>query len=64
MAIRKNEPANEKNVQVPTFTRRQLMESARYGQNRDFIAALLKDDQMYTFEQVDAMITDAMSGKR
>ena len=45
------------------FSKEQLLASKRYGGQKDLINALLADDKMYSFEEVDSMINKVMKGK-
>ena len=45
-----------------TFTKQQLINSAKYKHRVDLINALLKDDVTYTASEVDKKINDFMKG--
>ena len=45
-----------------TFTKEQLIKSARYVHRVDLINALLKDNETYTLSEVDKKINDFMKG--
>lgn len=45
------------------FSKRQIVLSEKYSPHRDLVEALLKDDEMYTTEMVDAMIDNYAKGK-
>lgn len=47
----------------PTFTKKQLLHFKRYRDRRDLLAAVLTDDQPYTIEETDKLISDFMKGK-
>ena len=44
------------------FDKATLLASARYADRRDILAALLEDDEQYTFAQVDAALQNFMKG--
>lgn len=41
---------------LPKFNKTQLVTSRKYIHRRDALNALLKDDEQYTFTQVDAVL--------
>lgn len=41
---------------LPKFTKEQLVKSRKYVHRRDALNALLKDDQQYSFAQVDTIL--------
>lgn len=41
---------------VPTFTKEQLVTSRKYTHRRDALNALLKNDEPYSFAQVDEVL--------
>lgn len=41
---------------VALFTKAQLVKSKKYMRYVDFLSGNLRDDKMYTFEQVDKLI--------
>lgn len=41
---------------VLTFTKEQIVNSKKYEKYKDFLKGNLKDGQMYTLEEVDALI--------
>ncbi|MBQ8248497.1 MAG: hypothetical protein IJY93_01260 [Clostridia bacterium] len=45
------------------YSKEQLIRSDRYMKRRDLLGALLKDDERYTFTEVDAMVDHYMKGK-
>ena len=47
----------------PKFTKDALVNSKRFRNERDLVAALLKDDVEYTVSEVDSMIAEYMKGK-
>ena len=48
---------------VSKFSKRQIVESQRYGHRRDLLNALLKDEQQYSHAEVEALIDEFMTGK-
>lgn len=46
-----------------TFTKEQLLESKRYKDRKDLINVLLKNEQTYSFKEVDDLIEKYMKGK-
>lgn len=52
----------EKVIEV-TFTKKQLLESKRYRDRKDLINVLLKNEQTYSFKEVDDLIEKYMKGK-
>lgn len=66
MATRKNGIASaemkaERDKQ--TFTKEQIIASARYANRRDLVEALLNDGEKYTMIDIDKKIDDYMKGK-
>lgn len=45
-----------------TFTKTQLVNSRKYIHRRDALNALLKDDEKYSFAQVDEILNDFDKG--
>lgn len=52
-----------KEVALFMFSKQQLVSSKKYSFNRDVLNALLKDGQVYTFEEVDQLLNDFLKGK-
>ncbi len=50
-------------AQEPKFTKDALLNSKRFRNERDIVAALLKDDVEYAVSEVEVMITEYMKGK-
>lgn len=44
------------------FSKSQLLKSKKYVDRRDALSALLKDDEAYTFEQVDEILEKFYKG--
>lgn len=56
--------AKENSVaEATTFSKEQLLGSAKYVKRRDLLSVLLEDNKQYTFEMVDACIEKYMKGK-
>ena len=53
----------KKKVEKPTFTKKQWLNSRTFSHRKDILNALLKDEQTYTKDQVEKLITDYMKGK-
>ena len=47
-----------KSKEQVVYTKKQLVESKKYMRFVDFLNGNLQDDRMYTFEQVDKLISD------
>lgn len=45
------------------FTRQQIVNSKKFKDNVDLLNALLKDDKLYTLEEVNKTIEDFRKGK-
>lgn len=50
-------------VKEPKFSKEVLLKSKRFRNERDIVAALLKDGVEYAVSEVEVMITDYMKGK-
>jgi hypothetical protein len=46
-----------------TFAKEQLLDSKKYSHRKDILQVLLKDNQQYTFEQVDNLINGFLKRK-
>lgn len=59
MATKKNNSAEAKSSAKvePTFSKEQILASAKYAKRRDLVDALL-DDKQYTMKAVDEAIND------
>ena len=56
---------NEEEIKtVLTFTKEQIVASNRYEAFRDFLNGNLKNDQMHSFEEVDALISKHFKNKK
>lgn len=47
----------------PKFSKKALLKSKRFCDNRDIVSALLEDGVEYTISEVEDMITNYMKGK-
>lgn len=45
------------------FTKEQLLKSKKYADRKDIVSVLLKDDQTYSFTEVDVLIKKYMKGR-
>ena len=52
----------ETNKQEPTFTKGQILVSAKYANRRDALNVVLSDDKTYTLDQVDSLLDKFMKG--
>lgn len=50
-------------VQEQSFSKEQLLASERYANRVDLVRALLKDNEVYTFKQVDDLMSKYLKGK-
>ncbi len=50
-------------VKTTAFSKEQLVSSSRYLHRKDLVNALLAEDKLYCFEEVDNMIDKFMKGK-
>lgn len=48
--------ANQKGANEPVFTKKQIVESYRFANNRDVIDALLEDGKSYSIKEVDSIV--------
>lgn len=58
--------AKEKKVETiieDRFTKQQIVNSKKFKDNVDLLNALLKDDKLYTLEEVNKTIEDFRKGK-
>lgn len=63
MAIKTKIDKKEEALQISAFSKEQIISSQRYKDNRDIVNVLLNDNEMYSFEEVDSLITKFMKGK-
>lgn len=45
------------------FSKAQILSSMKYRGRKDIVNVLLKDNEMYSFDEVDSLINDFMRGK-
>ena len=48
---------------VVTYTKGQILNSEKYKNRRDALGVILKDDGVYTVEEVDSLLEKFMKGK-
>lgn len=48
---------------VLKYDKKELLESNKYANRKDLLRVLLKDEQVYSFAQVDKILSDFMKGK-
>lgn len=53
---------NEKSAAEATFTKEQLLNSKKYANRRDALAALLVNGKTYTLKQVDSLLDKFFKG--
>lgn len=46
-----------------TYSKEQILQSAKYAKRRDLLTAILEDNRAYTIDEVDARIEKFMKGK-
>ncbi len=50
-------------VETPvSYTKEQIYKSKRYMNKKDIVTVMLKDNERYTFEQVDVLINQFLKG--
>lgn len=55
---------SEQSEQIePKFSKEQIVSAKKYESRVDFLKGNLKDDQEYSFSEVDALIEDYMKGQ-
>jgi hypothetical protein len=63
MAKGKDTAAAENPVPSAKYSKEQILASRRYGDQRDLLAALLKDGERYGHEEIAALVDEFMKGK-
>lgn len=53
----------QKEKQDAMFSKEQILASNKYADRRDALDAILKDNGVYTIEQVDSLLEKFMKGK-
>lgn len=61
MAKKKTDVVAE-GADVVTYTKAQIYKAKRYMNKKDIITIMLKDDERYTFDQVDNLIEQFLKG--
>jgi len=51
------------NEETAAFSKEQIISSKRYGDRKDLVQILLKDNKKYNFGEVDSLINEFMKGK-
>lgn len=46
-----------------TYSKKQILQSAKYAKRRDLLTAVLEENRAYTLDEVDARIEKFMKGK-
>lgn len=49
-------------VKADVFTKEAILKSKRFSHRRDALSFLLKDDESYSFEQIESILNDYMKG--
>ena len=65
MAKKKSEEISEEIEVVKTpvsYTKEQIYKSKRYINKKDIVTVMLKDNERYTFDQVDKLIEQFLKG--
>lgn len=65
MAKKKSEEISEEIEVVKThvsYTKEQIYKSKRYMNKKDIVTVMLKDNERYTFDQVDKLIEQFLKG--
>lgn len=55
--------ALEETQEKITFSKAQILQAKKYMNRKDLLNVLLKDDQFYTLDEVDALIDKFMKDK-
>ena len=63
MAKEKSETGKDNVGRESVFSKEALINSKRYRQQRDLLAALLEDEQQYSLAQTDEYIQKFMKGR-
>ena len=59
---KKNETVETVEEVVSKFNKQQIIKSQRYQKHRDLLTVLLKDNEQYSYEDIEAMIDNFMKG--
>ena len=62
MTTKNNKKDGSAAKEAAKFTKRQILSSKKYFHRRDLLSVLLKDDESYTLNEVDALIDKFMKG--
>ena len=52
-----------KKAEKATFSKEQLVNSVKYADKKDILTVVLKDDTLYSFEDVDKEVTNFLERK-
>lgn len=55
--------AKEENKNIPKFSKKVILNFAKYKKRKDLLKVLLKDNKQYTIDDVNKIINDFMGGK-
>lgn len=54
---------DQETVKTAAFSKKQIFSSKRYRDRKDLVKVLLKDNTLYSFDEVDSLINQFMKGK-
>lgn len=63
-SIRTTKEPEEQKKEELKFSKPQILSAFKYHGKRDLINALIKENKLYTFDEVDSLIEKYMKGKR
>jgi hypothetical protein len=63
MATKTKIEKKEVTSEISMFSKKQIISSKRYKDNKDLINVLLNDNEMYSFEDVDSLINKFLKGE-
>ena len=50
-------------IELPKYTKKQIMKAAKLSKYADAVQALLEDDRLYTMQEVEEKIEKVMKGE-
>ena len=53
---------SKKEIEIK-FAKEQLLNSKKYAGRKDIVSVLLKEDKLYSFDEVDSLIKKYMKGR-
>ena len=62
MAKKKTKEVTEVIETPVSYTKEQIYKSKRYMNKKDIVTVMLKDNERYTFEEVDVLINQFLKG--